>query len=429
MTDSLAVLIGSETAGTITRLAGGRLEFRYEPGYVSRDEATPLSVSMPVSSAVYPDQAITPWLWGLLPDDPAVIARWARHYDLTRSSPFTLMATPIGADCAGAVQFARPDDLQRVRSRPGTVTWLSEEDVAERLENLRVNPANWLGATFEGRFSLAGAQAKTALVYQEGRWGIPSGAMPTTHILKPAIPGLADHDLNEHLCLSAARRAGMVTAATALAHFGDETAIVIGRYDRYRDGDRLIRVHQEDLCQALGVAPTKKYQNEGGPAPRDIAAALRRVIPGPGSEQAVRRFADALIWNWLVGGTDGHAKNYSLLLQGAAAMLAPLYDIASALPYGDHEKALRLAMKIGGDYRLDWYRNRWPACARELALDPDELMARVRELVEIAPDAFAEESKDPDVADLGSSLPARLTDLIADRCRRCEQALDFPVAP
>jgi serine/threonine-protein kinase HipA len=147
-------------------------------------------------------------------------------------------------------------------------------------------------------------------------------------------------------------------------------------------------------------------------------------MPRADAELAVRRFADALIWNWLIAGTDGHAKNYSLLLQSGEAFLAPFYDVASALPYGDHERTLRLAMKIGGDYHLNPYRNRWPAAARDLGLDPDELVTRARSLATIAPDTFADAAKASDVADLASTLPPRLTDLVAQRCARGVRLLE-----
>jgi serine/threonine-protein kinase HipA len=431
MTDSLTVVIGDSVAGSITRLSGGKLGFSYDENYLTAG-ATPLSISMPLTARPYPDHVISPWLWGLLPDDPAVIARWARHFDLARASPFTLLATPIGADCAGAAQFAREKDLDRLLNRAGHVTWLTEDEVADRLRSLRKDSADWLGTAFTGQFSLAGAQAKTALLYESGRWGIPSGSTPTTHILKPAISGLREHDLNEHLCLDAARRAGMMAVNTRITRFRDESAIVIDRYDRYPDtahgSPSFARIHQEDLCQALSVPPTRKYQNEGGPDARAITELLRRAMSARAGDQAVSRFADALIWNWLIGGTDGHAKNYSLLLSGEEVRLAPLYDIASVLPYGDHENSLRLAMKIGGDYQLNPYRNRWPAAARDLGLDRDELVARVRQLADIAPGAFAEAAKAPDVAELGSDLPAKLTDLIANRCARCVQVLDFPAS-
>jgi serine/threonine-protein kinase HipA len=378
---------------------------------------------MPVQIQSHSDHVVTPWLWNLLPDNEVVIARWARRFQVSASSPFSLLATPIGADCAGAVRFVLPDLVEQAISRPGDVTWLTDDEVAERLRELEADSTAWLGKSFNGQFSLAGAQAKTALLYQDGRWGVPHGATATTHILKPAVAGLDDHDLNEHLCLDAARRAGLITARTRIARFGDQTAIVVDRYDRREVGGQVIRVHQEDLCQALGVHPSRKYQNEGGPGPAQVAELLRRVMSPRNADRAVAQFVDALAWNWLIGGTDGHAKNYSLLLAGDRVRLAPLYDIASALPYGTHERGLRFAMKIGGDYRVFFYQNTWGKAADEIGVDRDIVIDRVRKLTSRVADAFAEAAAAPDIVALGRVLPGRLVDIIADRAKRCSQLI------
>jgi serine/threonine-protein kinase HipA len=422
MTETLTVLLDDAVAGTVSRLRGGRLRFDYDDAYRARGGATPLSVSMPKSVRTHPDGVIAPWLWGLLPDNEAVLARWARDFH-TSASPFALLSTPIGHDCAGAVRFARSEEVDDLIAQPGKVTWLSERDVAQRLRELREDSTSWLGRDFSGQFSLAGAQAKTALLFQEGRWGIPSGSAATSHILKPAVAGLDEHDLNEHLCLDAARRTGLVAAHTRIGRFGDESAIVVDRYDRrLLEGD-LMRIHQEDVCQALDVHPERKYQNRGGPGPGDVARLMRDVMPAGAANDAVWRFFDALAWNWLIVGTDAHAKNYSLLLAGGDVRLAPLYDIASALPYGTHERKLRFAMKIGGDYSVFPHHNTWPAAAGELGLDPDAARQRLLELAQGAPDAFAEAAADPGVTTLRRPLPDRLVGLVADRVKRCRAML------
>ena len=424
MSDSLLVILDDVVAGTLTRLSGGRLRLDYEAAYQQQRGHTPLSLSMPVQVTSHPHQVISPWLWGLLPDNEAVLRRWARDFHVSPSSAFSLLATPVGEDCAGAVRFAPPDRLERMLGRAGDVTWLSEDEVAQRLRELREDSTAWLGRSFTGQFSLAGAQAKTALLLDENRWGVPSGSIPTTHILKPAVAGFDDHDLNEHLCLDAARRAGLIAARSTIAQFADETAVVITRYDRRSGADGTIdRVHQEDLCQALGIAPSDKYQNERGPTPAQIVRLLRNAMPPRAGEDAVRRFADALIWNWLIGGTDAHAKNYSVLLAADQARLAPLYDIASALPYGTHERKLRLAMKIGSSYEVYPQRNRWPEAARDLGLDAGALVDRARELARIAPEALADAASAPAVTALNRDLPRRLLDLVADRAGRCLEVL------
>lgn len=418
MTDTLAVLLDDAIAGSISRLDQGRLRFDYEDEYRQTPGATPLSVSMLPSIRSHPDREITPWLWGLLPDNELVLERWARESQVA-AKPFWLLSTPIGHDCAGAVRFAPVDEALQVLATPGDVTWLTEEDVAQRLAELRQDSTAWLGRDFTGQFSLAGAQAKTALLLKDGRWGVPTGSAATSHILKPAVQGFDDHDLNEHLCLDAARRAGLVVARTRVARFADESAIVVDRYDRRMFEGELVRIHQEDTCQALGVPPDRKYQNRGGPSPKDLATLLRSVMPPRAAEAAVARFLDALIWNWLIAGTDAHAKNYSLLLSGGEVRLAPLYDIASALPYGTHEHKLRFAMKIGGDYGVYPRRYTWDKAAADLGLNADAVLERVVRLANAAPDAFADAANEPDVVALDRPMPTRLVDLVADRAKRC----------
>jgi serine/threonine-protein kinase HipA len=141
------------------------------------------------------------------------------------------------------------------------------------------------------------------------------------------------------------------------------------------------------------------------------------------ADEAVWQFADALIWNWLIAGTDGHAKNYSLLLAGDQVRFAPLYDIASALPYGVHEKKLRLAMKIGGDYRIFPERNNWPDAARELGLDPDALVDRVLALGALLPGAFADAAGAPDVVAVARPMPGLLVSFVTERAGRCLRLL------
>jgi serine/threonine-protein kinase HipA len=423
VSDSLVVLLDDTTAGVLTRLPGGRLRFDYSDDYRDRSSATPLSVSMPAQIRSHSDHVIAPWLWNLLPDNNAVLARWARQFQVSASSPFSLLATPIGLDCAGAVRFVAPGMVEQAMSRPGEVTWLTDEEVAKRLRDLKADSTAWLGKAFTGQFSLAGAQAKTALLYRDGRWGLPHGAAATTHILKPAVAGFDDHDLNEHLCLDAARRAGLIAVRTHVARFGDETAIVVDRYDRREVGDQVIRVHQEDLCQALGLPPSRKYQNEGGPGPAQIVKLLRRVMSPRNADLAVARFFDALVWNWLIGGTDAHAKNYSLLLASGQVRLAPMYDVASALPYDMHERKLRFAMRLGRDYYVFPSHNAWDKVADEMDMDRDFAFDRVRELTGRVAESFAESAATPDVVALGRDLPGRLVDIIAERAARCARLI------
>lgn len=436
MPDELVVVMDGIVAGRLSRHANNRLRFVYDEDYRASG-ATPLSLSMPLTAPAHADspsrRPVTDFLWGLLPDSDTVLERWARHYAVRRTSPFFLLGTPVGEDCAGAVSFWAPDDLERMLGHIGDIEWLTEDDVSALLRDLRSDRAAWLGQGFTGQFSLAGAQAKTALLHDGRRWGRPSGMTPTTHILKPGAGGFADHEVDEHLCLDAARRAGLTTATSRIERFGDQLAIVSTRYDRIHLPDGSVRrVHQEDACQALAMGPDRKYESRGGPGVRAIAGLLRGAMPPAAAEAAVREFAGGLAWNWIIGGTDAHARNYSLLLARDQVRLAPLYDVSSYLPYLEQtgpgqeylrERDITMAMRIGGSYELSPPRNTWPAAAADLGISADELLTIVRGLAEAAPDAFATAAAAPPVADLGSPLVERLVDRVADRAARCAAVL------
>lgn len=420
-TDILEVRIAGRPAGLLHRLADNRLEFTYHDAYREAPDPTPLSTSMSTQIRTHTGTGLTNWLWGLLPDNDAVVERWARRFQVSLRSPFGLLSSPVGADCAGAVQFLTHGET----SATGRVHWLDEHEIASRLAALRGDATAWLGTNFTGRFSLAGAQAKTALHREGSRWGEALGSTPTTHILKPAVTGFDDHDLNEHLCLTAAASLGLPTVHTEIGTFGDEQCIVVERYDRQRSTHEWVRVHQEDFCQALGVHPTAKYQAEGGPGPHEVVALLRRILPPPAAAPAIRSFADALVFNWIIAGTDAHAKNYSILLSGNQVRLAPLYDIASALPYGDHVRKLRLAMQMGGEYRLHGQRAAmWSRMADSLGLLVDELVERATVLIVGTPDAFADAvAALPDTLGATTGLPRRLVDEVARRAAWCRTTL------
>lgn len=421
----LIALLDGRKIGEVRRDARNRLFFHYAPAWRANREAMPLSLSLPLAVDEPASRAIETFIWGLLPDNEFVLERWAKSFHVSARNPFALIAN-VGEDCAGAVQFVRPERLRRFLSgRSSSVDWLTEDDVAERLRALRRDQAAWRMPRDTGQFSLAGAQAKTALLFQGGRWGVPSGRLPTTHILKPQSDEFDGHAENEHFCLALARALRLPAARSEVRRFGNEPAIVIERYDRVilAVGD-VVRVHQEDMCQALGVMPTRKYQSEGGPRPADIAELLRRHSSRP--DEDVATFVDALAFNWLIGGTDAHAKNYSVLHgSGGRLRLAPLYDLGSALPY-DHldERRQRFAMRIGREYLLNHIGLRqWQRAEQELRLQEGELLQRARTLARsmirqvpaVAARMHAEGLRHP--------IVERLSRVLRARARRCAEEL------
>jgi serine/threonine-protein kinase HipA len=419
----VAILDGRET-GRVMRDDRGKLSFTYNEPWRTAADAYPLSISMPLALAEHGHAKIDPFLWGLLPDNEIVLDHWARKFHVSARNAFGLIAC-VGEDCAGAVQFVRPERLEAILGEaPPPIEWLDEAAIAQRLRTLREDHSAWRIPRDTGQFSLAGAQPKTALLFDNNRWGVPSGRVPTTHILKPPTGEFDGHAENEHFCLELARAGGLPVVDSRIMHFQDEVAIVVERYDRVRTAAGLRRVHQEDMCQALAIPPTRKYQNEGGPGIRDIVELLRTYSAN--APEDVHTFLDAIAYNWLIAGTDAHGKNYALLIGAQTRVrLAPLYDVASVVPYQDiNIDRVKLSMKLGGEYRL---RNislyHWRRLAQELHVDPDATIQRVddfaRHLADHVPDIRRRMTEEG----LTHPIIARLADALTARAAACRAIL------
>jgi serine/threonine-protein kinase HipA len=248
--------------------------------------------------------------------------------------------------------------------------------------------------------------------------------MPTTHILKPPSDQFPGHAENEHFCMMLARRLGLNTALSEVLEFDGAIAIVIERFDRVTQGKEILRLHAEDCCQALGVPPERKYEREGGPGAIAIADLLRNTSTA--TLEDVAAFADALIFNWLIAGTDAHAKNYSLLIgvQGHVR-LAPLYDIASVLAYEHIDvRAVKLAMRVGRHYGLDTIQPRhWADAAKHLKLPVDALVQRLTDFTAALPDAIADTSRLVERQKLRHPNLTRLRDELDKRTGRIEESI------
>jgi serine/threonine-protein kinase HipA len=420
----LVTLLDGKEAGRVHNDARGRLTFVYDDEWRKTPDAYPLSLSMPIVSKAHGRSVLEAFLWGLLPDDEQVLARWAAKFQVSARNAFALISH-VGEDCAGAVQFVTPERLEAIRSgKEDKVEWLDESEVAKRLRLLREDHAAWRLPRDTGQFSLAGAQPKTALLLQNNRWGIPSGRIPTTHILKPPTGHFDGHAENEHICLMLARNLGIPAAQSKVMRFKDEVAIVVERYDRQQKGNDIIRVHQEDICQALGIMPTRKYQNEGGPSPVNIIELLRTYSADRDTD--LDTFGAALGFNWLIAGTDAHAKNYSLLLSGPDVRLAPLYDIASILPYDEVDlRKAKLAMKIGGEYKVSLIGLRqWQKFAREVRADADQLVEVLISMAKQLPDEVAAARSLAREEGLENVLVERLATQLIERAHQCLRLLE-----
>lgn len=432
----LRVVMSGQPAGWLRRDPHGSVSLQYDTQYATGSTATPLSVALPLVEAAHRGAHLNAWLANLLPDNDRVRQRWATQYQVSASSPYALLAH-VGADCAGAVQFLREDQLDQVDQ--GGLTLLTDEQVGELLAALVADPAAFTPLHEGGQFSLAGGQAKVALRWDGRRWSEPWGSEPSTHILKPPMPNLAFQELNEHLCLRLARSLDLPAADSEVQNIAGQQAIVVRRYDRVELNAQLVRLHQEDLCQALGVQPGNKYQSDGGPGPEQIVAVLRRVMPVGVAEAAIGTFLDALALSWVIGATDSHAKNYSLLLSGPAVRLAPLYDVNSVLPYLAAERrgvspgqvsmhTARLAMSVGGRALLnDLDADAWTQLASTIRLPPAQVLDRIASVVERTPAAadtvFEAATANGALTPLQLAFVERMRDLIIERAGVCRTAL------
>ena len=416
--NELTAVMNGVVIGTVTRERSGRLNFEYVDEWRRHPDAMPLSLSMPLVRATHPHAAIDAFLWGLLPDNEQTLARWASRFHVSAPNAFGLLAH-IGEDCAGAVQFVPPARLKALQNPAiDDINWLDEAEIGERLRALRQDPSATRRATDHGQFSLAGTQPKTALLLRDGRWGVPAGRTPTTHILKPPTAALDGHTENEHFCLTLARRFGLPVAQSGLYRFDGEPAIVVTRFDRIEQHGRLLRVHQEDLCQALAVSPTRKYQRDGGPGPLDIIEILRTHSSAPSRD--VETSVHALAFNWLTAGTDAHAKNHALLFgRGGRIRLAPMYDLGSALPYPMlRQDKLAMAMKIGNTYRLrDIRRYHWESLLHSARVDIEATLARIAGMAEALPDHASDLARGMRDGGLDHPTLQQLPTLLADSAR------------
>lgn len=430
MSESLMVMADGVLMGILERY-GKRLGFTYDATWLESPRRFPLSLSMPLALKEHPHSVIEPFLWGLLPDSPPILDEWGKHFHVSPRNVFSIIRH-VGEDCAGAVQFFHPErgETHVTGSSGSGVHWIDDDDLARRITRLLENHGSTRLAEDTGQFSLAGAQPKLALHRHpgSGAWGVPSGNTPTTHILKPATGEFGGHAENEHFCLRLAAAVGLRACRSNVMQAGGHTLIVIERYDRLWREQRCLRIHQEDTCQSLAVHPDRKYQNEGGPGVSEIAALLRDQSTKPVSD--VQAFADALIFNWLIAGTDAHAKNFSVLIaSGSQVRLAPLYDLASVLPYPqriDPQKA-KLAMKIGNSYRLrEIRRNHWEACARDLRMPASELIGRAESMSERLVDSAPKVAAILRGEGLDDPVIGRLVDSINKHTGSCRERLAAP---
>lgn len=408
----LVVWCFDREAGALTQTANG-MQFAYAAEWAV-EGMPPLSQSLPLDGGFDPAAAAA-FFGGLLPEgEPR--RHLARLLGVSEGNDYSMLAM-IAGDTAGAITLL--PEGERPAPAGGDVEWLDDASLAELLTELPSRPMH-VNADGEYRLSLAGAQDKLPVVVDDsGRIGLTRGQTPSTHIIKTPIERLDHTVVNEAFCPMVGRHLGADVVDASAQRVAGREFLLVKRYDRHEFVDGIVRLHQEDFCQALGVPTARKYQAEGGPSLPDCFALVRRATAVPARE--VIKLLDDVALNFLVGNNDAHGKNFSLLYlpESEHAVLAPAYDVLSTFAYREtHNLTRKMAMSIGGEYRPEYVRARHlDRLFEEAGLGVAAARRRLREMVRDAPGAARNAHQQ--LVDTGWDAPIlrRVVELIDERSR------------
>lgn len=426
----LYVYMNGRKVGQLTRTSSGKLRFSYCEEWLDWELRRPLSLSMPLTQEPNTGDLVENYFDNLLPDSQPIRNRIQARFSARSNRSFDLL-WHVGRDCVGALQLFPEDigavDIQRVESVP-----LGESEIAEILRNYQTMPLG-MGRDHDFRISIAGAQEKTAFLWFNNSWCRPVGVTPTSHIFKLPIGrilhsgmDLSDSVENEWLCHLILRTYGLPVANAEMRSFDGVKVLVVERFDRRwaEDGSWLIRLPQEDMCQALGVPPALKYEADGGPGLERIM----HLLLGSSDALADRRtFMTMQILFWLLAAIDGHAKNFSVFLQpGGSYQLTPAYDIMSAFPlvakHQLEQQNLKMAMAAKEtDRHYQWTRimyRHWISTAQHCRFPVDEMTAVTDDILERMDDVIREVA-----GELPQSFPEETSESIFQGMRNARDRL------
>lgn len=354
----------------------GKLTFQYDLNYITKQSARPISATMPLGQEIYPPAIVVPFFSGLLPDD-AVRYRLAKYLHLSDKNIFGLLEA-IGGECAGAISI-KPMEKQHPSSDTFDYVVLSEKEAFDVMQSLEKRP--FLVGETDIRISAAGAQCKLMIAFVDGKIAIPKGDTPSTHMIKPNIPGFNDTVWNEYFCMTLAKKVGLITPSVQVIELESTPFYVVERYDRITENGKIKRLHQEDFCQLLNIPPEMKYENEGGPSLVDCFVAMDQWIQAgkmPGVDKL--RLLRLAIFNYIIGNTDAHGKNFSIVYQNQGMVFAPCYDLLSTIVYSTSGKD-KMAMKIGGEYQLQLIQKKhWEKLATQIGIKSAFLFQQIKKM-------------------------------------------------
>ena len=373
--DELHVFLNTARIGTLAQ-DNGAMSFAYSPEYLRDPDAYPLSQNLPLTDEVFHDPAVENFFSNLLPDE-RIRATVAMILHVSEDNTFAMLKR-IGADCAGAVSFYPAGQTPQSSSDP-VYRDLSDDEAYRILDNLSQRP---LDVGDEGvRISGAGSQEKLVACVRNGKISLPLYGTPSTHIIKPAIPNFPDSVFNEFFCMRLAAKCGIPAAECDILTLNGEPFYTVTRFDRETADGVTVRLHQEDFCQLLNVPPKLKYQEDGGPGIEECMRRMTEIkMPAAGKLGFVR----LLIFNFLTGNCDAHAKNYAVLYRNGRPSFAPAYDLLSTMVYDSIGK--RFAMSIGGETRVGMLtRDHFAELARRCDLNPKLVLVELSRLAETLP--------------------------------------------
>jgi serine/threonine-protein kinase HipA len=419
---TLGLWANNERVGHWTIPARGDMELQYDEAWVRSPHGRPLSLSLPFNpyNAAIKGDVVAHYFDNLLPDSDLIRRRVATRFKTGSIDAFALLRA-IGRDCVGAIQLL--DDAQTPQSL-GQIEAVPVDEASIERHLLNVVAPHPLDSAIDSdddfRISLAGAQEKDAYLWWKGAWHKPRGTTPTTHIFKLPLGMVGGRQAdfstsvdNEWLCLRLLKAYGLPTANADIATFGKQRVLVVERFDRRLSGDRLLRLPQEDFCQATGTSPLVKYEQEGGPGLHKIFSLLQQSMT---PETDMRSFMTAQILFWLLRAPDGHAKNFSIhLLPGGTFQLTPMYDVMSAYPVIGNgpnlwsEREIKMAMALLGKNKhyemANIQRRHFNSTAQKVGFSSDAETI-IQDLISRTPAA---------IATVQSELPSGFSAIIADR--------------
>lgn len=406
-TDILNVWMNGELAGSWAQLSRGFSEFRYYDSWLGSQSSRPISLSMPLASNTisYTGEIVENYFDNLLPDNSEIRKRIQSRFATSSIAPFDLLAQ-IGRDCVGAIQLlpvgVLPEEIMTINAKP-----LDEIELASVLKSVTSSSFPGIKDNEHFRISVAGAQEKTAFLQNNGKWFIPQGSTPTTHIFKLPLGNIMGADMsssieNEWLCGKIVKAFGIESANSEIGRFGDQKVLIVERFDRAfsNDGKWIMRFPVEDMCQTVGKSPWEKYETDGGPGILEI---MKVLLGSQNSFKDRRTFMKTQILFWMLAAPDGHAKNFSIFIEKKGNYrLTPIYDVLSVYPVMGKKpgqiapEKLRMAMAVSGKNRhYDWIsikQRHWIETAEKCGAGNfvEEILA---ELAELTPKVINEVSK------------------------------------